>query len=173
MTFRDLMSLCAQYPLHLMVFLVGLPAITAVMGLLHGRGGGGAAPWRYLYSAMVYSTCIPGMLAAVMTGYTLFFTHENLLDVNAVAYFGPIASMVLTLTLIGRNVRFDQVPGFDRLSGLMTIIAVTFVLALAIQRTRIWIGFGGSMPWLIGLAAGLFVVLKWGAHMLFRRRDKP
>ena len=81
--------------------------------------------------------------------------------------------MVLTLILIRRNVSFDDIPGFDRISGLMMLLAVTFVIVLAIQRTRIWILFGSSIYTLIVLVIALFALLKWGAYMLSRRKREP
>ena len=89
------------------------------------------------------------MFAGVLTAYALFFTKENLLDVSIVVYLLPIVSMVVTLVLIRKNVSFEDVPGFERLSGLMVMIACSFAIALVIQKTRIWIVFGGSIDRLI------------------------
>ncbi len=159
------------------VALLGCGAIPPVAawlcGLVHGRGNGGSSPWKYVYSVLVYLACVPGTFAVVLTGYTLFFTRENLLDVNPLVYFLPLVSMVVTLVFIHKNVAFDLVPGFDRLSGLMVMIGCSFVIALAIQKTRIWLFFGGSIEWLMALAVGVFALLKWGTYMLFRSRDEP
>ena len=122
---------------------------------------------------LVYISCVPGLFAAVVTGYMLFFTSANLLEVNALVYLLPAASMVVTLILLGKNVDFDAVPGFHRLSGLMTLIGVSFAIALAISKTRLWIFFGGSIVLLFAIAAVVFVFMKWGARALFRRRDEP
>ena len=154
------------------VFVV-LPLAAWLCGRLHGSGNGGKSPWHYVYSVLVYLACIPGIFSSVLTGYTLFFSKENLLDASLAVYILPIASMIVTLILIHKNVAFDLIPGFDRLSGLMVTIGCSFVLALAIEKTRIWIFFGGSIEWLFLLAAGIFALLKWGAYMLFRRRDEP
>jgi hypothetical protein len=151
-----------------------LPPVAAwLCGVAHGRGCGGNAPWKYFYSVLVYLSCVPGTFAAVITAYTFFFTRENLMDVNPLVYFLPLVSMVATLVLIHKNVAFDLVPGFDRLEGLMVMIACSFVFALAIQKTKIWVVFGGSIGGLFLLAAGVFALLKWGVYMLFRRRDEP
>ena len=66
-----------------------------------------------------------------------------------------------------------DVPGFDRLSGLMVMVGCSFVIALAIQKTRIWVFFGGSIEQLLLLAAGVFALLKWGSYMLFRQKEEP
>jgi hypothetical protein len=81
--------------------------------------------------------------------------------------------MVVTLVLVGKNVDFDDIPGFDRLSGLIAVIAVTFVFVLAIQKTRLWLFFGASIFVLGALIVGLLAFLQWGMYMLFRRSDEP
>ena len=116
---------------------------------------------------------MPGLFAAVVTAYTLFFTSANLLEVNALVYLLPVVSMVVTLILLGKNVDLDAVPGFHRLSGLMTLIGVSFAIALAVSKTRVWLFFGGSIFLLFAIAAVAFVFMRWGARALFRRRDEP
>ncbi len=173
MTTRDFIGLAGQHWIVLTALFVALPLATWLCGRLHGQGNGGAAPWKYFYSVLVYLACVPGLFAAVLTAYTLFLSHENLLDVNPLVYFLPIVSMIVTLVFMRKNVSFDQVPGFDRLSGLMVMIGCSFALALAIQKTNIWLFFGGSIEKLFLLAGGIFALLKWGTYALFRRRDEP
>ena len=173
MTTREFIRLAGEHWLVLTGVFLALPLITWLCGQAHARGQGGASPWKYIYAVLVYLACVPGLFAAVLTAYTLFLSHENLLDVNPLVYFLPLASMIVTLVLLRKNVDFEEVPGFDRLSGLMAMIGCSFALALAIQKTNIWIFFGGSIEKLFLLAAGVFALLKWGTCALFRRRDEP
>jgi hypothetical protein len=173
MTIRDLIHLSDQHPFVLTGAFVAAPLLAWALGAVHARGQGGATPWKYFYAVLVYLACIPGLFSAVITAYTLFFSHENLLDASFVVYLLPILSMVVTLIFIRKNVSFDEVPGFDRLSGLMVMVGCSFAVALAIQKTNIWLFFGGSIELLFMLALGVFALLKWGAYMLFRRRDEP
>jgi hypothetical protein len=173
MTARELIHLSDGHPLVLASVFIFAPLAAWLCGRLHGTGDGASSPWKYCYSVLVYLTCVPGMFAGVLTAYALFFTRENLLDVSIVVYLLPIVSMVVTLVLIRKSVSFEDVPGFDRLSGLMVMIACSFAIALVIQKTRIWIIFGGSIDRLIALAIGVFAMLKWGTYMLFRSRDEP
>jgi hypothetical protein len=173
MTAHELIEWVGKYPLVLLVAFT-VPAIAAwVIGCIHGRNQGKNSPWKYLYSLIVYVTCIPGVFAAVLTGYSLFFTKQNLLDANLLVYLLPIVSMVATLFLVRRSVEFEDVPGFDRLSGLIAMMAVSFILALAILKTRIWIVFGGPIQTLVAFAIGFFALFKWGGQMFFRRKDDP
>ena len=173
MTTRELIQLADRHPAALAAAFVVPPVVAWAVGRLHERGGGGAAPWKYFYSALVYVACVPGMFAGVLTAYALFMSHENLLDVSPLIYFLPVISMVVTLVLVRKNVAFAEVPGFDRLSGLMIMVGCSFAAALAIQKTNIWIFFGGSIEKLFLLAGGIFALLKWGTYTLFRRRDEP
>lgn len=173
MTTRELIQFTGQHPWALAGLFVALPLVSWAVGRIHGRGNGGNAPWKYLYSVLVYLACVPGMFASVLSAYSLFFRNENLLDVNLLVYLLPIVSMAATLILIRKNVDFDAVPGFDRLSGLMVMIGCSFALALAIQKTNIWVFFAGSFERLIALAIGIFALLKWGSHLLFRRSHEP
>lgn len=173
MTTRQLIQLADSHLWVILAVFIFPPVAAWLCGRLHGSNSGGNAPWKYCYSLLVYLVCIPGLFSTVLTGYSLFFSKENLLDVNLAVYFLPILSMVVTLVLIHKNVSFDLVPGFDRLSGLMVMMGCSFVIALAIEKTRIWIFFGGSIERLFLLAAGIFALLKWGTYMLFRRREEP
>lgn len=173
MTARELIDLAGRQPLLMAAFFLAPPLAAALARWTHGPGLGGAPPWRYLYALLVYLACVPGIGAAVLTGYTLFFTRENLLDKDLLVYVVPIVSMVVTLVLIRKNVSFDDVPGFDRLSGLMTLIGITFVILLAIRKTFIGIFFGASITTLFVLGAFLFALLKWGAYAVFRGSEEP
>jgi len=173
MTTRELMQQADQHPLVLAAVFVAVPVVVWLLGQMHQKGKGGEAPWNYVYSVLVYLACVPGMFAAVISGYVLFFSRENFLDMSLLASVLPIVSMVVTLVLVRKNVPFDQVPGFNRLSGLMVMIGCSFAIALVIQKTNIWIFFGGSIERLLILAAGVFALLKWGTHALFRDRDEP
>ena len=173
MTTRDLIHWAGQHPVMLLAAFVAPPVLTWLAGRFHGKDQGKLAPWKYLYAVLVYLVCVPGMFAGVITAYTLFFSGENLLDSNLLVYFLPIASMIATLVLMRKNVAFDDVPGFQRLSGLMVMVGCSFVIALVIQKTRIFVFFGGSIEKLFLLAAGVFALLKWGTYTLFRRREEP
>lgn len=172
-TARDLMAAAAGHSMLTTGVLVAVPVIALMLQSFHPKGKGADAPWKYFYAALVYIATVPGMLSAVLTGYTLFFTHENLLDVNLVVYFLPMASMITTLAVIRRAADFKDIPGFDRLSGLMAMIGMSFVAVLVVSKTRIWLVFGGSIYTFFALAAVVFALIKWGAYMFFRSPGQP
>jgi hypothetical protein len=172
-TIRDLIDFLGQHPLILLAIFAAPPLLALVLGRLLGRERAGETPWKYVFAVLVYLVCIPGMLAAVLTAYTLFFTRENLLDVNVLVYLLPLLSMAVSLMLISSAVGFERVPGFQRLSGLMLLLATTFVILLFVSKTRIWLVFAGSFLNLAVLAVAVFALLKWGVHMAMGRKKEP
>jgi hypothetical protein len=172
MTVADLINLLSMYSKYVIALFCFVPAFSFIYGNIHTQGKGVLTPHKYIYSVLIYLSCVPGMFSAIIVGYSLFFLRTNLLEVNLFIYFLPIISMAITLFIIRKNVELDYIPGFDRLVGLCTLLGITFVLALLIMKTRIWLLFGGSLTSLIVIVIFLFLLLKWSAHTLFRGRTE-
>ena len=170
MTARDLIQLADREPWLLLAIFALVPLAAFVVGRLHGPGNGAASPWRHVYAVLIYLACVPGMVATVLVFYTMFFLHQSLLDVSLTIYALPIAAMVLTLIVIQRQVAFDAIPGFDRLGGFLIAIAASFAIALAIDRARIWVFFGGSLAQLGVIATAVFLIARWGMRRALRGR---
>lgn len=170
MTARELLELADRQPAVPVAIFVLIPLAAWIWGRLHRPRGGGESPWRYGYAVWVYLACVPGMFAAVLVAYTMFFLHQSLLDVSLGVYVLPILSMAATLFVIKRRVAFDAIPGVERLWGLLLILACSFAIALALDRARLWVVFGGSIAQLLLIAAIVFALLRWGSHLLFKRR---
>jgi hypothetical protein len=170
MTGREIIHGLAAHPILLLALFAALPVGAWLVGWIRGPGQGGVSPWRFAYSALVYLACIPGMGAAVLTGYARLFTGENLLDVNLLVYLLPVVSMGATLGVMSRSVRFADVPGFDRLSGLMLLLGLTFVVLLVLRRTFFGVFFIGSLPALLLIGVGTFALLKWSGRRLLGRK---
>ncbi len=173
MTIQELILRLKQiHPLYLLAGYLLPPLLVWLMGFGINQFNGLRSPWKYLYSAFVYLVCIPGILAGVLTAYSIFFIRENLLTVNVFVYFLPIISMIITLVIIARKVDLSRLPGVDRLYSLMIILVITFSAVLAIQKTRIWLFFGGSFWTLIWIAIICFIVLKISSQKLFGRQRR-
>ncbi|MCZ7647156.1 MAG: hypothetical protein M5U26_18195 [Planctomycetota bacterium] len=175
MTLEELFQLAGAHPWIVLGVFLAPPLLAGVAGLVHERDALGVSSWRYLYSVLIYVACVPGIFAAVVTGYMLFFRNADLTRVNVLVYFLPIASMVATIFLVNKAVPLQRVPGFDRLSGLMLMLGISFALALMIQRTHIFAFFGAGIETLFTIALVLFGLLKLGGRKLFGepKEEKP
>ncbi len=171
MTIQDMITKIEQInPWILLAFFLSPPIFTWIIGKCHDQGYGNYKPWNFIYSFLVYLVCVPGMFTGVLLAYSVFFIRQNLLEVNIFVYFLPLACMIITLVLVGKNADWEYLPGVDRLYALMIIIIISLSIALAIQKTRIWIFFGGTIKTLIYIVILCFILLKWSSYKLFHSK---
>jgi hypothetical protein len=160
-TINDLIRTAGQYPWHVLALFSAPPLFALLTGWIHRTPARGAsAPFRHVYSGLIYAVTVPGMLAAVLTGYGLFFLRADLRSVPVLLYFLPIVSMLITWSLIRSRVDLDHVPGFERLSALMVSVALCFALAFAINRLFFGVLFFGSLWGLLLVALAGFIALR-------------
>lgn len=137
MTLGDFFRICSENPVFLMFYMIAVP-LTALLAWIFGKGEGHVSPWKYLYSVLVYLTCIPGIFAITLSIYMFLFERRSILDTNVYTQIVPVISMIVTLVLIRRNVSLDAVPGFGKLSGLLMMISAVIVLLWILDRMRIF-----------------------------------
>ncbi len=170
MSIAELIARLGHHSTGLVIFLTCLPVMTYLYGKLISPVQALQRPHRYIYAGLIYLACVPGIFAAVLTAYSLFFIRANLLEVNFAIYFLPILSMGITVALIKNRVDLDELPGFDRLKGLMVLLTFTFIIVLFLIRFRIWLVFGGSLTALLVLGVAVFLLLRWSAARLFGKK---
>lgn len=160
MTLREFIQQWTQHPQFFLLFFGGLPLL-ALLGFLLPKPLRYSTGTRWVYSLGLHLSSVPGMFALSLLAYSLFFTHENLLDVNAMAYFLPPLSMGLTLFFIRQQIPLSLVPGFDRLSGLMGLMGLSFLALLLLNKLFVGIFFGGSIVQFLMLGFGGYLLLRW------------
>lgn len=169
MSTLELFGLLEQHPWYVTGYALLLPTLVLIFRLLHGSFRAGLSPWKYCYSVIVYLSCIAGIFVAFAGLYLAVFARENVLTLNLVVYAFPVISMILTLTLIRRTIRFAEIPGFKRIAGLIAITVSTFVALLVLDRLRILLFFRASFLWFLLIGVGLFLALILGGRLLFGR----
>jgi hypothetical protein len=136
MTLGEFFEVCANNPSIVIFYFVAVP-LTAFLASIFGKNEGHLSPWKYLYSALVYLACVPGIFSITLSIYLFLFERHSIMDTNIYTQILPMFSMFATLILIWRNVKLDQIPGFDKLSGLLILITVILSLLWILDRTRI------------------------------------
>ena len=143
------------------------PLLTFGTGRLHRTQQDGARnPYGAIYCVLIYLVSVPGALAAVLTGYGLFFLRADLRNVPIALYFLPITSMLATWALMRRQVDLDDVPGFGRLSALLLLMAVCFAVAFVLNRLFFGVLFFGSFWGLLAVAALAFALFRLALRRL-------
>lgn len=136
MTLRDFFALIGDNPTYVLFYFAMLP-FAALLGNWLGKGEGNLSPWKYLYATIIYAVCVPGIFSVTLSIYYFLFEKRSVLDADIYIQLLPIVSMVVTLLIIRRNADFEVIPGFDKLSGLMIMIAATLGIMWFVDRTRI------------------------------------
>ena len=81
------------------------------------------------------------------------------MDTNLYTQVLPVLSMIATILIIKKQVSLDLVPGFDKISGLIIVIASIMALMWIIDKTHIYsITFMPFYVVILILVAGFFVI---------------
>lgn len=156
MSINDLLRALGKYKYFILIYFAAIPLFAYLAGLIDKR----QKAMDSFYSILIYMSAIPGMVSATLIFYTMFIVKKNLLNVNLFIYFLPVVSMALVFFIISKKVKFDDLPGFGRLSGLMLMIALTSIVTLFLYRLRFFIGFFASIETLLIAGVVIFVLFK-------------
>ncbi|TAK41946.1 MAG: hypothetical protein EPO28_07890 [Saprospiraceae bacterium] len=166
MTLQEFFDLLAANPFWILAFFILVPFTAWLAGNL-GKGEGHLTPWKYLYSTLVYLSCVPGIFAVTLSIYLFIFERRPILQTDIYTQILPVLSMVGTLLLIRRNVDLKDVPGFEKISGLILVITATLALMWFIDRTHIWVISFLPFWQAVLIFIGLLLTVKWGWGKIF------
>ncbi len=141
--------------------------LTALLAYIFGKGEGSISPWKYLYSFLVYLVCIPGIAAIVLNLYLVLIEKQSLLDLNLYTQILPIISMIVTLLLIRKNVSFDDIPGFHKISALIWILMALMALLWVCEKTHIFVISFMPFHYFIILLIVLLGLIHFGTKRFF------
>ncbi|MFT4533011.1 MAG: hypothetical protein ACJA1A_001007 [Saprospiraceae bacterium] len=167
MTLGDFFQALSENPAIVCFLFVSMP-LTAFLASIFGKNEGAVSPWKELYSSLVYLTCIPGIFAITLNVYLFLFERQPINDINLFTQVLPIISMVLTLWLIRKNVRLDQVPGFEKLGGLIMILFALIVFMWILEKTHIFAITFIPFSYFVILFVVLLVGIRFGLRRIFK-----
>lgn len=161
MTLQDFFTLLSENPFWILAYFLMIPFTALLAGIL-GKGEGHIDPWPYLYSALIYMVCIPGIFAVTLSVYLFVFERRSIFQTDMYTQVIPIFSMVVTMFLIRKNVDLNRVPGFDKITGLVMMIFALFSIFWVLDKTRIWVV--SYLPFWQGILIfiGLLLLFRWG-----------
>lgn len=136
MTLNELFIYLERNLLPILLFFLALPLVAWGVGVV-AEGSRKVEEWSYVYAALVYAACIPGIFALMLNVYLFLFERQSVWSANILIQVVPIVSMVITLQLIRRKIPFEFIPGFGKITGFMTLIAGAMALMWFVDRVRI------------------------------------
>ncbi|MEM9548954.1 MAG: hypothetical protein AAGA77_23410 [Bacteroidota bacterium] len=161
MTLGEFLKALSDNPSVLCFLYVAVP-LTALLASIFGKNEGIRSPWKELYTVLVYVTAIPGIFAITLNVYLFLFERQPILETNIFTQILPILSMALTLWLVRRNISFDDIPGFDKLGGLLLILAAVIIFMWIMEKTHIFAITIIPFSYFILLFIALLVLIRVG-----------
>lgn len=167
MTLGEFFVKVGESPSIILFYFIAIPAIAFLM-YMWSKDDGHKAPWAYIYSALIYLVCIPGIFAVTLSVYLFMFERKSIFDTDIYLQILPLISMVATLWLIKLNVEFKSIPGFGRISSLMMVITVVMALLWILEKTHIFAITFVPFQYVIILMLGIFAALFFGSKRIFK-----
>jgi hypothetical protein len=166
MTLKEFFEVLTSDPAYVIFYFTIIPIAAFLAGIL-GKNEGHLAPWKYLYSVLIYFICVPGIFAITVAVYQFLFERRSIWEADVFVQVLPILSMVVTLLIIRRNVNLDNIPGFDKLGGLVTIITASLAIMWFIDRLRIIAFTYVRFELVILFLVGLILLIRFGWKRAF------
>ncbi len=170
MTLGEFLKALSDNPSILCFLYVAVP-LTALLASIFGRNEGAKSPWKELYTFLVYTTSIPGIFAITLNVYLFLFERQPILETNIFTQIFPILSMALTLWLVRRNISFEDIPGFDKLSGLILILTAVIIFMWIMEKTQIFAITVIPFTYFILLFIVLLVFIRIGWNKMYSKKN--
>lgn len=157
MTIGDFIKFLGENPSYVFIYF-GFIVMTAFLAGVMGRGEGNQSPWNYLYATLLYLVCIPGIFAVAFSVYLFLFERISIFNTDINTQVLPILSMIMTIFIVKQNADISLIPGFGRLSSLVTIMVAVLMMMFFLDRVRIYVFSSMSMQELL-LVFIVFIVI--------------
>jgi hypothetical protein len=167
MTLGDFFNMLSENPSVILFYFISVP-LTAFLAYIFGRGDGDISPWKYLYSVLVFLVCIPGIFAITLSIYLFFFERISIMETNMFTQILPVISMIATLALIRKNVCFEDIPGFGKITGLIMVIAAILILMWVFDKTHIIAITFMPFYYVVIIFVVLLVAIRYGTKMMMK-----
>ena len=169
MTLREFFELLGDNPILIISYFLLIP-FTAILAGILGKGEGHITPWKYLYSILIYLVAVPGIFAITLNIYLFVFERQSVFNMDIYTQLLPVVSMIATLLIIRRNVSLDDIPGVDKLGGLVAVISATLAIMWIVDKTRIIIFSYMKFEYVILIMILLLLTVRFGWRRLIGNR---
>ncbi len=163
MTLQEFFTYLSKNPNLVLGYFLIIPFIALLMGLLptYKRM---VRPNKQIYTALIFLSAIPGILAIMLNIYKFLFERHNIMSTDLFTQILPILSFIAVVVIIKKQVALVEIPGFGKLSGLIVMIFAAFAIMWALDRTRIVFVAFSYMPfqYVIGVFVGILFVIRFG-----------
>ena len=167
MTLKELFDLVGNNPNYILIYFIGIPVLAGIAGLL-GDDKCNKSPWKEFFMIIIYAVMIPGLFALFFNLYMFLFENSSILNYNILIQILPIISMIATIFIIKKHVSFNEIPGFDKISGLIIIISGLIFFLWIIDRLRIIAFTYMPIQYFLIVFILMIIAINWGLKKLLK-----
>ncbi len=167
MTLGEFINFMGENSFYPLFYFFILP-VAALIAAFMAKGEGHLNPWNVFYSVLVYMTVIPGIFAILLNLYHLFFEKRSIYNMNMMIEVLPVISMILTLFLIKKNVNYNDIPGFGKLTGLLGTIGGVMLIFFVLDKMRLLVFSYLPIQYLVIALVVMFVAIRFLTKRVFR-----
>jgi hypothetical protein len=160
MTLKDFFDYLASNPNLVLFWSIAIPLSAFLIGLL-SKGEGHLSPWKYLYSFIIYLVCVPGIFVLMFNVYLFLFERQSIWNIDLYTQVLPVLVMAITLIIIKRFVSLDDVPGFEKLGGLLVMITAILMMMWFVDKTRIFVFTYMPFSQVVLIMVALLVIVRF------------
>ncbi len=165
MTLGEFFQFIGAHPSYVATYFLAIPALAFFANWV-ASGEGHLAPWKYLYSVLIFAACVPGVFSVGLSVYNFLFERGSLMNANVLTQILPVLSMAVTIATVRRNVPLEYVPGSERISSLITLIGAVLVLMYIVDRTRLFVFVSMPVGTFLLVLAGLLLAVRFAARKI-------
>jgi hypothetical protein len=165
MTLGDFFRFLGEHPIYITVYFLALPVLAFVINWI-ASGEGHQAPWKYLYSILVFAACVPGVFSVGLSVYHFLFERGSIMNTNVLTQILPVLSMAITIATVRRNVPLEYVPGSERISSLIMLIGSVLVLMYIIDHTRLFVFVNLPVGTFLLILVGLLLAARYASRKI-------
>jgi len=164
MTIEDLLVYLTNDKTALFLFFILLPILTIIITSI-SAGRSLEKPYSYLYSILLFTVCIPGVLSITLWVYSMFFERKAIWQLPFFVYYLPIIIMTSCIYILKKKrIPIRRLPWSGELYEFLVLLIITFASILIIMKLHI---LNFKQPWQLGVFAVLCLTT---LRLLWKRR---
>ncbi len=167
MTVKELFDFIGNNPNYILIYFIGIPILAGITGML-GDDKCNRSPWKEFFMIIIFAVMIPGLFALFFNLYMFLFENNSILNYDIFIQILPVISMIATILIIRKYVSFNEIPGFDKISGLIIVISGLIFFLWVVDRFRIIAFTYMPIQYFLIIFILLIIAINWGLKKLLK-----
>lgn len=118
------------------------------------------SPWKFIYTLILYTATVPAIFVVTLFLYYFLFERSQMVSFDFLLHGIPLLLMVVTYAIVKNQVKIAYIPGFGRLTSIITLVALVLIFLWFFDRVHIFTVTLLPLPILIGILVGGIILFR-------------